>query len=192
MFLKLLTTQMQNQDPLSPMDSTQYTQQLVQYSQVEQTVQQSGTLKDILARLSTQDMAPASSFIGRDAVFNTAVSGFGASPATWNYAADRAMTSGTATISDATGAVIDTRTIPLSGTSGSYSWDGKLADGTTAVPGAYTLSLSALDANGAGLATRINGTGLVNDVSLSNGILSLGVNGVTMSLASLVRLAAVQ
>ncbi|CAA9508557.1 MAG: Flagellar basal-body rod modification protein FlgD [uncultured Sphingomonas sp.] len=38
MFLKLLTTQMQNQDPLSPMDTSQYTQQLVQYSQVEQSI----------------------------------------------------------------------------------------------------------------------------------------------------------
>jgi flagellar basal-body rod modification protein FlgD len=94
MFLKLLTTQMQNQDPLSPMDSTQYTQQLVQYSQVEQSVQQSGTLKDILARLSTQDLSQASGFIGRDAVFNSAVSGLGTAPASWNYAADRPMTSG--------------------------------------------------------------------------------------------------
>ena len=51
MFLKLLTTQMQNQDPLSPMDTSQYTQQLVQYSQVEQSIQQNSTLKDILSSL---------------------------------------------------------------------------------------------------------------------------------------------
>lgn len=51
MFLKLLTTQMQHQDPLSPMDTAQYTQQLVQYSQVEQSIQQTALLKEILARL---------------------------------------------------------------------------------------------------------------------------------------------
>src|SRR4051812_13135181 len=71
MFLKLLTTQMQNQDPLNPMDTSQYTQQLVQYSQVEQTVQQTGTLKDILTRLTSQDMAQASSYIGKEASFNS-------------------------------------------------------------------------------------------------------------------------
>ncbi|PNB52618.1 flagellar hook capping protein, partial [Pseudomonas sp. FW305-130] len=47
MFLKLLTAQMQNQDPLSPMDTSQYTQQLVQYSQVEQSAQQNTTLNSI-------------------------------------------------------------------------------------------------------------------------------------------------
>lgn len=39
MFLKLLTTQMQNQDPLDPMDTSEYTAQLVQFSQVEQSIQ---------------------------------------------------------------------------------------------------------------------------------------------------------
>ena len=67
MFLKLLTTQMQNQDPLKPMDSTEYTAQLAQFSQVEQTIQQTGTLKDILSRLSGQDLAQASGLIGREA-----------------------------------------------------------------------------------------------------------------------------
>ncbi|WP_275426750.1 flagellar hook capping FlgD N-terminal domain-containing protein, partial [Enterobacter hormaechei] len=56
MFLKLLTTQMQNQDPLSPMDTTQYTQQLVQYSQVEQSMAQTTTLKSILSALGTQNL----------------------------------------------------------------------------------------------------------------------------------------
>jgi flagellar basal-body rod modification protein FlgD len=190
MFLKLLTTQMQNQDPLSPMDSTQYTQQLVQYSQVEQSVQQSGTLKDILARLSTQDLSQASGFIGRDAVFNSAVSGLGTAPASWNYAADRPMTSGTVTISDASGATVFTRALDLAGASGNYSWDGTLADGTKAPSGAYTLSLKAIDAAGAFVPTTINSTGNVNDVSVKNGVLSLGVNGVPMSIDTLLRLAA--
>ncbi|WPR54578.1 flagellar hook capping FlgD N-terminal domain-containing protein [Streptomyces sp. S399] len=59
MFLKLLTTQMQNQDPLSPMDTSQYTQQLVQYSQVEQSVQQNTTLNSILSNLSNQGLTQA-------------------------------------------------------------------------------------------------------------------------------------
>ena len=51
MFLKLLTTQMRHQDPLDPMDSSEYTQQLVQFSAVEQQVEQTALLKRILARL---------------------------------------------------------------------------------------------------------------------------------------------
>lgn len=59
MFLKLLTTQMQNQDPLDPMDSSEYTQQLVQFSAVEQQIEQTGLLREILAKLGTSGGAPA-------------------------------------------------------------------------------------------------------------------------------------
>lgn len=189
MFLKLLTTQMQNQDPLSPMDSTQYTQQLVQYSQVEQTVQQTGTLKDILASLSTQGMAQASGFIGRDAEFNSAVAGLGAKPANWTFTAPSALTTGTATITNASGKVVETRTLSLSGTNGSYSWDGTLADGTKAAAGAYSFSLTALNAAGAVVPVTVHSIGTVNSVTAKNGMISLGVNGVPMSMESLVSLA---
>ena len=188
MFLKLLTTQMQNQDPLSPMDSAQYTQQLVQYSQVEQTVQQSGTLKDILASLSTQTMGQAAGFIGRDAEFNSAVSGLGAKPASWTYAASGPLTSGTVSITDASGKMVDTRTVALSGTSGHYSWDGMLANGAKAADGAYTLTLSAQNASGANVPVTIHSVGTVSGVTALNGVVSLGVNGVPMPLSALVSL----
>lgn len=190
MFLKLLTTQMQYQDPLNPMDSTQYTQQLAQYSQVEQTVQQTGTLKDILARLSVQDMSQAASFIGKDAVFNSSISGLGTKPASWNFTTDRTMTTGTATITDASGAKVLTRVLTGADATGAFTWDGTLADGTKAPAGAYTLSIKGVDAAGAAIATTINSIGTVNDVTVKNGILSLGVNGVPMSVDTLVRLSA--
>lgn len=190
MFLKLLTTQMQNQDPLSPMDSTQYTQQLVQYSQVEQSVQQNGTLKDILSSLSNQNIAQAAGFIGRDAEFSSSVSGLGAKPASWTYTADRAIASVTATISDASGKTVFTGPITLSGTSGSYSWDGSLADGSRAANGAYTLALKALDTTGANVATAISTTGTVEGVDAKGGALSLSVNGALMPMNLLTRLVA--
>jgi len=190
MFLKLLVTQMQNQDPLNPMDSTEYTQQLAQYSQVEQTVQQTGTLKDILARLSTQDMSQAAGFIGKEAVFASAVSGLSGSPASWTYTADKVLTTGTVTITDASGAKVFTQALGQPGATGKFSWDGTLADGTKAPDGAYTLSIRGVDAAGAAAAVAVNSTGIVTDVSARNGVLSLGVNGVPMSVDTLVRLAA--
>lgn len=59
MFLKLLTTQMQHQDPLNPMNSAEYTQQLVQFSGVEQQIEQVALLKQILAKLDAPAPAPA-------------------------------------------------------------------------------------------------------------------------------------
>ena len=191
MFLKLLTTQMQNQDPLSPMDSAQYTQQLVQYSQVEQSVQQTGALKDILASLSTQTMTQAAGFIGRDAEFNTAVSGLGVAPARWSYTASGELGAATATITDASGKIVDTRAITLTDSNGKYSWDGMLPNGTKAADGAYSLSLSAKNAAGVNVPVTIRGVGTVSGVSALNGIVSLGVNGVTMPISALLSLVAV-
>lgn len=190
MFLKLLTTQMQNQDPLDPMKTSEYTQQLVQYSQIEQTVQQSGTLKEILANMSTQDLSQASSLIGRVAVFNSAISGLTSSaPATWNYAPAGVATSMVATITDATGKAVATRTVDPTAP-GHFSWDGATTVGGTAAPGSYTLSIAALAANGAVVPVAINSTGTVTNITTTGGVVSLGVNGVALPVAALLKVAA--
>ena len=191
MFLKLLTAQMQNQDPLSPMDTSQYTQQLVQYSQVEQTLQQTGTLKEILASLTTQNMAQMSGFIGRDAQFASTDSGLaGSSPARWGYTADRAVESVVATVTDAKGKVVDTRTIDGAGVTGRFSWDGKLANGAQAADGSYTLSFKALDSNGAAVPVQISSIGTVKDVISTGGSVSLRANGVVFPASQLLGVSA--
>lgn len=188
MFLKMLTTQMQNQDPLSPMDTSQYTQQLVQYSQVEQSIQQTGTLKDILSRLTTQDMAQASSFIGREAQFDSTTSGLmGDTAASWGYTAAIPVQAITASITDANGTLVDTRTIAANGVTGHFSWDGKLASGKQAPDGAYTVAFSGTDASGGSVAVTANSIGTVKEVVTTNGAVSLGVNGVQLPASALMR-----
>lgn len=186
MFLKLLTTQMQNQDPLDPMKTSEYTQQLAQYSQIEQTVQQSGTLKEILARLSTQDMAQASGLIGREAVFDTATAGLGAAPAQWSYAPLRGAVSFVATIADSAGQTVATQSIASTDATGRFSWDGKRDDGKVAAAGAYTLSMSANNANGAAVPITVNGTGIISGVTQTAGTLAVAANGVSLPLAALI------
>jgi len=186
MFLQLLTTQMQNQDPLDPMDTSQYTQQLVQYSQVEQEMQQTGTLNNILSSLSSQNMAQASAYIGKEARFDTDLAGLSSStPATWTYTADPKPASLVASIKDANGNVVDQVTLDPA-TEGRFSWDGKEADGTQAADGTYTLALAAKDASGADVPVTINSVGIVkNVVSDSSGVM-LGVNGARFSMSGLV------
>jgi len=188
MFLKLLTTQMQNQDPLKPMDSTEYTQQLAQFSQVEQTVKQTGTLADILAQLTTQNMAQASGFIGREATFDSQVAGLSATtPAHWGFVAPAGATL-TATITDAS--KVPVATIDLDPADGELRWDGTLADGRTAPAGAYTLSITGVDGKGQAVSVGITSIGRVTEVLGSGGSVTLGVNGVQQSLGTLHRLAA--
>lgn len=188
MFLKMLTTQMQNQDPLDPMDTSEYTNQLVQFSQVEQTIQQTGTLKDILSRLVTQDMAQASGFIGREGQFASATSGLSAAtPASWGYAPARPVESLVATITNAAGAVVDTRAIDAQGVAGRFAWDGKLPGGARASDGAYTLTITAKDAAGNGVPVTVTSIGTVGEVVTKGGSVSLGVNGVQLPASTLLR-----
>lgn len=189
MFLKLLTAQMQNQDPLDPMDTSEYTQQLVQYSQVEQSLQQTSALKDIFAKLASQDMAQASTFIGREARFDSPVAGLGSAPATWTYFANGKPTTINATIKDSSGKVV--KEIKLDpAAQGRYAWDGKLADGTRAPDGAYALSIAATDANGAAVPVTINSVAIVKDVVTDGANVMLGVNGIRMPLSGLVAVSA--
>lgn len=181
MFLKLLSTQMQNQDPLDPMDTSQYTQQLVQYSQVEQSIQQSGLLKDILGRLSSQDLTQASALIGRQIQYDGATAGLSAdTPAHWTWSAARTPAKLTATISDAAGRAIETRTLDPAATT--FDWNGALSGGGTAPAGVYSLALTATDSSGSAIAATVGGTGLVSSVSQQGGALGLSVNGAAIGL----------
>lgn len=190
MFLKLLTTQMQNQDPLDPMDTSQYTQQLVQYSQVEQSIQQTGVLKDILARLSVQDMAQASSLIGREVEVDSPVSGLSAdAPAQWRWSAARGVTQVTGEIVDGSGRVVATPVL-TPGSSGAFAWDGTLATGGRAPAGSYTLRLTAQDSAGATVPVAVRSTGRVETVTLDAGTLAVGIGGVTLPASKVVRVSA--
>jgi flagellar basal-body rod modification protein FlgD len=190
MFLKLLTTQMQNQDPLDPMDTFQYTQQLVQYSQVEQSIQQTGLLRDLLARMTSNDMAQASGLIGREVEFDSTVSGLGSGPASWSWSVPHKAAAITAEVLDSSGWVVATRTIDPVSTSGRFDWDGLLAGGNRAQEGAYVLKLSAKDGSGATIPATIHSLGKVEQVVQSQGELWLDVGGASLPMSDLLRIAA--
>ncbi|WP_298675574.1 flagellar hook assembly protein FlgD [uncultured Sphingomonas sp.] len=188
MFLKLLTTQMQHQDPLSPMDTSQYTQQLVQFSQVEQSIEQTQTLKSILGSLGTQNLTQASSLIGRQVETNSAMTGLGDAPAQWTWSASRDVASLTASVVDAKGKVVDT--FPLNGGAarGTVTWDGVTAGGVKLPGGGYGLTIKGLDSSGNEVPLTVNGAGRVSDVQLSKGSVLVTVNGARFGIDELTRI----
>ena len=187
MFLRLLTTQMQNQDPLDPMDTSEYTQQLVQFSQVEQSIQQNASLKSILTALTSDNLVGAASVVGKVASFGSDQAGLTAtSPAQWTYATSRPAETVVATIKNASGATV--HTVNLTGSEGELVWDGTLADGTRAPEGAYTLEIAAKDTTGASVPVSISARGLVKEVAQDASGMTFQVNGVFYNSATLIRL----
>src|ERR1700735_1175693 len=107
-FLQLLTTQLQNQDPLSPMDSNQFTQQLVEFSQVEQQIDSNTNLQTLISQGTSQSGAYATSYLGKTV---TVSGGQGPRPtaqAQWNYNLAAAATSTTLTVTNASGQAVFT------------------------------------------------------------------------------------
>src|ERR1700674_4361525 len=84
-FLKLLTAQLKNQDPLSPMDSNQFTQQLVMYSQVEQQISTNDNLSSLIALTKSAAGSNAVSYLGRTALTQGGDTSLSDGSADWRY-----------------------------------------------------------------------------------------------------------
>ncbi len=148
-FLTLLTAQIQNQDPLSPMDSNQFTEQLVQFSQVEQQINTNDQLEALVSVSRTSQTSSALSYLGRSveiAADATAIGAAGGAQWELNYPAP--TDDATVRIHDSTGRVVfETE---LGGQTGrqTFAWDGITNSGRAAPAGVYRLSVNATDSEG--------------------------------------------
>lgn len=140
-FLRMLTVQMQNQDPLNPIDSADYAVQLATFSGVEQQVRTNQLLVDMQSRFQQMGMTEMAGWIGQEARSPAPVRFDGVpvtvlpTPAT---GADRAVL----VVKDARGTLVSREEIPA--TAAPYQWLGADAQGNPLPPGAYALSLESL------------------------------------------------
>jgi len=175
-FLKLLTTQLQNQDPLEPLDSTKFTEQLVSYSQVEQQINTNSSLAALLAVSTTALGANAVSYLGKTALTSDSTSTLQGGAAEWRYNVPQGAASVQLSITDANGNVV--RTLAGDETSGAhdFTWDGNNNGGTPMPEGAYRLTVSAKDPNGEAISASVSGVGLVKEIDMSGGepLLTIG------------------
>ncbi|HEX8417482.1 MAG TPA: flagellar hook capping FlgD N-terminal domain-containing protein [Methylobacterium sp.] len=166
-FLTLLTTQLKNQNPLDPMDTNQFTQQLVQYAGVEQQLKSNDRLDSILANSKASSAATATSFVGQTVTADGRNTELKDGSATWSLTTPRAAAQATITISDAKGNVVATQKKPLAAGTQSFAWDGRAASGFSSANGTYTIKVDAIDATGNRVAVDTQVSGKVDSVDLS-------------------------
>lgn len=156
-FLVLLTAQLQNQDPLAPMDSTQFTQQLVQFSQVEQQIRTNEQLSGLVSQYQAASAGAALSYLGKDAIIEADQTYLAGGAANWAYRLPEAATSMTITVKDSSGrTVYQTTTAPRGAGEHLFTWDGKKTDGTTAADGVYRIVVEPQNADGAAITPTVN------------------------------------
>lgn len=147
-FLTILTAQIQNQDPLEPMDSSKFTEQLVQFSGVEQQIKSNKQLEELLAATYSSAGAALSGYLGQQAEIDTAGAQFTGEPINWRYTLPSDAAKTTITVTDAAGRVLYSKTGELAAGTHDFEWDGKLNNGKTAEDGQpYWISVIAEDAN---------------------------------------------
>jgi flagellar basal-body rod modification protein FlgD len=188
-FLTLLTTQLQNQDPLSPMDTNQFTQQLVAFSQVEQQINTNTNLQQLISLQSAGESISALPLVGQNIEYNSPTAPMNPSStpaATYVYAMPSDAASTELTVTDANGQVVDAQ--PGNTQAGTYvfNWNGQTNTGVPLPAGNYTLNITARDASGNTITPTISSVGAVSAVGVNNGTASFTVNGMTIPLTELV------
>ncbi len=173
-FLTLLTTQLQNQNPLDPLDTNQFTQQLVQFAGVEQQLKSNDQLKALVDLEKSSQATQALIYVGNNVAVDGSTAQFDTS-ATWNLTAPK-NTNATVTISNSAGQTVYTGAYTLNQGNASFVWDGKGNDGVQWPPGTYTLTATGKDSSGNNVAISTEVQGVVDSVDLTSSppLLSIG------------------
>lgn len=187
-FLKLFITQLQNQDPLKPMDGTEFLAQLAQLTQVEQAYNVNSNLAGIINSLNASTALSAVSFIGKEiTAYGSQISLTSGQEARIAFNAPRAAEQLTVTIKDAKGNTVKTLTQGQTAAGqGSLSWDGHDDSGNALPSGIYTFAVNGVDAGGATFACDTLLTGRVDGVSYSGASAVLTVSGREIPFSSII------
>ncbi len=185
-FLNLLTTQLKNQNPLDPLDTNQFTQQMVQFTSVEQQLKTNEFLQALTASAQNATNTEAVAYIGRDITASGSNALLSNGNATWGYTLDRSAANTTITIRDAQGNLVHTEETSLAAGNGTFRWDGRDAQGNQFPDGNYSITINARDSNGNYVPVNTQITGTVSGVDLSGGEPMLVLDGAQVRLSSVI------
>ncbi|MGO1117873.1 flagellar hook assembly protein FlgD [Rhodovibrionaceae bacterium A322] len=185
-FLLLLTTQMQNQDPLEPMDSEKFTEQLLNFSGIEQQINTNNKLDQLLNLTGYNQTMGMVDYIGTTVEYGSDMLNLSNGQASFNYALDTNAATTKITITDESGAVV--RTLDGEVDAGSYSltWDGKNDDGAQMPDGIYSVNITAADLAGETVEGSMTMIGRVTGVESQGGALQLMLGGLPISMDQVV------
>lgn len=182
-FLQLLTTQLQHQDPTSPMNTNQFTQQLVEYSQVEQQISTNSHLKTLVSQGQNSASNSAVGYLGKTVTLTNGLGALSNGSANWTYSLDSAATSNTLTVTDANGKVVYAGKGATSAGPHQFAWDGKDNAGNQLPDGAYTLTITPTASDGSTPSSAVASSGKVTQVDLTGSTPQLMIDSTEFPLS---------
>jgi flagellar basal-body rod modification protein FlgD len=186
-FLTLLTTQLKNQDPLSPLDTNQFTQQLTQMTGVEQQLLSNQLLQQLVTANQSSGLNDAVGLIGKTATASGGAATLTSGSASWPYTLAGPAASGTVSVLNSGGTVVWSGPLSaLNAGSNTFTWNGKDSSGTQETNGGtYTLKITAADTSGQPVAVTSGVSGQVSAAQQVNGVTMVTINGVQVPLSSI-------
>ena len=189
-FLTLLTSQLKNQDPLSPVDSNQFTAQLTQMAGVEQQLLTNDLLKGLLAAQGGGGLAGAATYIGKEATAAWSATKFTDGEATWSYELASNAASTRLEVLDGSGNVVWSGDAP-DRTTGvhDFTWDGDATSGNDGQDGqVYSLRVVAKDAAGGTIDAQVLTRGRISGVEMYDGEAYLTIGKSIVPLSTIIAL----
>ncbi len=181
-FLTLLTTQLKNQDPTSPMDSSTFTQQLVEYSQVEQQINTNTNLQTLITQGTSNASAVTTSYLGKKVSVTNGEASLSGGAASWTYNLGTQAAGTTLTVTDANGKTVYSGAGATAAGNNTFAWDGKDNNGNQLDDGAYKLAVTANDANGTGITTSVASAGTVSQIDMTGSAPQLVIGNLEVGL----------
>ena len=189
-FLTLLTSQLKNQDPLSPVDSNQFSAQLTQMAGVEQQLLTNDLLKGLLAAQGGGGLAGAATYIGKEATAAWSATKFTDGEATWSYELAANAASARLEVLDGSGNVVWSGDAPDKTTGvHDFTWDGDATSGNDGQDGeVYSLRVVATDAAGGSVDSQVLTRGRITGVEMYDGVPYLTVGNSILPLSTVIAL----
>jgi flagellar basal-body rod modification protein FlgD len=185
-FLQLLTTQLKNQNPLDPLDTNQFTQQLVQFAQVEQQLKSNTQLETLVSLQKATQATQALGYVGQTVAIDGQTSKLTSTGAGWSFNSPKPA-SATVNILNSTGATVFTGSYSLDTGVQNFVWDGRNNSGVKQPDGDYKLSITAKDASGQSVAVSTEIQGIVDSVDMTKSPPVLSVNNTEYALDKIKR-----
>jgi flagellar basal-body rod modification protein FlgD len=185
-FLQLLTTQLKNQNPLEPLDTNQFTQQLVQFAQVEQQLRSNDQLATLVSLQKTAQSTAALNYVGKSVVVDGSTARLSEGKAGWSFSSPKPA-SAVFNITSSTGQVVYSGTFTLNAGQQDFVWDGRGNNGALWADGDYTLSITAKDTSGQSVAVSTEVAGLVDSADLTQTPPVLSIGGQKFTLDKIKR-----
>ncbi len=187
-FLILLTTQLQNQDPLNPMDNNQFVSQLCEFSSLEQLTTSNDNLKNIGFGISSVSSASMVNLIGKEVRAIGDGFQYESGDKTLHYGLSTAADSVTVTITNSDGDVVLQKSMSNQEAGDqTFKWNGKDMDNQQAPAGDYSFTVTATSGEES-VETTTYTQGFVDQIDFSTGIASPRVDGQTITVDKIIQI----